>query len=100
MMDSMKPIVTVPEGPWAPLVASIPHGGELVPQAILDNLLVDMPRNYADWYTHEVYSFLPEMGIPTLIARAHRLGGISHSQVRGLSGDSQRLQTSMQSASN
>src|SRR5688572_27649137 len=69
----MKPIVMLPKAAWVPLVASIPHGGDRIPEDISSKLLVDIDRNYADWYTPSLYSFLPELGIPTVVATAHRL---------------------------
>lgn len=69
----MNPEVVRPRGNWAPFVASIPHGGDYVPEEITESLLVEPDRNYSDWYTRALYSFLPELGIPCVAARVHRL---------------------------
>lgn len=69
----LKPQVLRPQGDWVPFVGSVPHGGEHVPEEIVRTLLVELDRNYSDWYTPSLYSFLPDLGIPSVVATTHRL---------------------------
>jgi N-formylglutamate amidohydrolase/GNAT superfamily N-acetyltransferase len=55
------------------VIASIPHGGSTIPAAILSTLLLEPDRLYADWYTAELFSFLPDLDVPTITATAHRV---------------------------
>ena len=60
--------------PLRPIVASIPHAGVAVPQTIATRFassrIAELPMT--DWYLDELYDFLPELGIVTLIATQSR----------------------------
>jgi N-formylglutamate deformylase len=60
--------------PIRPIVASIPHAGVSVPRAIAtrfaSSTIAGLPMT--DWYLDELYDFLPELGIVTLIATQSR----------------------------
>lgn len=64
-----------PQGEETPLVVSIPHTGEFVPEAIAATFASDhigsLPNT--DWHLHQLYDFLPEFGATTLYATHHRL---------------------------
>lgn len=68
----MNPLVETSEA-RLPIVASIPHGGEYLPRGLADALLLELDQIYLDWYTPELYSFLPTVGIPCVIAQMHRV---------------------------
>ncbi len=61
-------------GAAGPIVATIPHSGRFLPLSISSAM---MPRHAAwlkntDWYLDSVYSFLPEVGVTTIIATHSR----------------------------
>lgn len=69
----MTPLVTQALVPQVPIIASIPHGGHDLPAEIAEALVVDPERIYLDWFTPNLYSFLPNLGIASVVARGHRV---------------------------
>jgi len=60
----------LPTGARCPLVASIPHSGLVIPDAIVQTLH-DRYQRYLpnqDWHLGKLYDFLPSLGIPVLEA--------------------------------
>lgn len=57
-----------------PIVASIPHTGTLVPQEVqklfINQSVAQLPMT--DWLLHELYDFLPELGISFIAANYSR----------------------------
>lgn len=53
-----------------PLVVSIPHTGTYVPDAIMARFASDYMRSLpmTDWHLHQLYDFLPELGVTTIYA--------------------------------
>lgn len=53
-----------------PLVISIPHTGTYVPESILARFASDYIRSLpmTDWHLHQLYDFLPELGVTTIYA--------------------------------
>lgn len=53
-----------------PLIVSIPHTGTHVPEAVRDRLASDAMRALpmTDWYLHDLYDFLPALGVTTIHA--------------------------------
>ena len=60
--------------PAAPIVASIPHTGTFVPEEITqlfaNSDVADLPMT--DWFLHELYDFLPDLGISVIAANYSR----------------------------
>ena len=63
-----------PSAPEVPVVVSIPHTGFYVPDAIAADFASDYIRRLpmTDWHLHELYDFLPSLGITTLYATYSR----------------------------
>lgn len=53
----------VPTGSSVGVVASIPHGGRTVPPPFDEQLIVDPMTLWSDWFTDELYEFLPRLGV-------------------------------------
>lgn len=51
-----------------PIIATIPHGGTFVPERFAKDLMVPVAHLWSDWYTRELYEFLPSLGITTIAA--------------------------------
>jgi len=63
-------VVRPPTAPAVPLLVSIPHTGTYLPAALRTRLASDAMRALpmTDWHLHELYDFLPELGITTIHA--------------------------------
>ena len=67
----MEPFVVRPATVDAiPLIVSIPHTGTYLPDAIRARLASDAMRALpmTDWHLHQLYDFLPELGVTTVHA--------------------------------
>jgi len=66
--------VRMPSAREVPLLVSIPHTGVHVPEAIAADFASDYIRNLpmTDWHLHDLYDFLPSLGITTLYATYSR----------------------------
>lgn len=51
-----------------PVVATVPHGGRLIPREIARHIALPLEKLWSDWYVAELYSFLPSLGITTVLA--------------------------------
>ena len=70
-MTAMEPFrVREATGAHVPLVVSIPHAGTHLPDALKKRLASDAMRAQpmTDWHLHELYDFLPELGVTTIFA--------------------------------
>lgn len=67
-------VIRRPEVEPVPLVVSIPHTGTYVPDDIAASFASDYIRSLpmTDWHLHELYDFLPHMGITTVYATYSR----------------------------
>ncbi len=63
-------VVCLPREPGIPLVVSIPHTGTLLPADIRRRLASPemAAQPMTDWHLHELYDFLPELGITVIHA--------------------------------
>jgi N-formylglutamate deformylase len=61
-----------PDGPAAPVIACLPHGGLDYPADLGDTLAVHPATLWADWLTPELYEFLPGIGVTTIMTRLSR----------------------------
>jgi N-formylglutamate deformylase len=61
-----------PRGKVVPVVASLPHGGRHLPAELIHNLAVPPGALRSDWLTRELYAFLPEFGITTIVTALSR----------------------------
>ena len=63
-------IVRPPRAPAIPVVVSIPHTGTLLPEDTRRRLaspaMAEQPMT--DWHLHDLYDFLPELGVTTIHA--------------------------------
>jgi N-formylglutamate amidohydrolase len=68
-------VVREPSAPAIPVVVSIPHTGTRVPEGI--SRFFATPEMHrlpnTDWHLHELYDFLPELGVTTLHAVYSRM---------------------------
>ena len=55
-----------------PVVACLPHGGLDYPAELAEELAVSKDVLWSDWLTRELYSFLPELGITTVVTSFSR----------------------------
>ena len=57
-----------------PLLVSIPHTGNFLPDEVAGSLTSDAMRDQpmADWHLHHLYDFLPALGVDTLFATISR----------------------------
>lgn len=64
----------VPLGTELPLVVSIPHTGTRVPEEIAANFASTAMRELpnTDWHLHQLYNFLPELGVRVIHANYSR----------------------------
>lgn len=53
----------VPAEPRAAVVAAIPHGGREVPERFRHGMVVDPATLWSDYFTSELYGFLPRLGV-------------------------------------
>jgi N-formylglutamate deformylase len=58
--------VLEPDGPPAPVIACLPHGGRDIPAELVGDLAVSPDILWSDWLTRELYAFLPDLGITTI----------------------------------
>ncbi|MDQ4070279.1 MAG: N-formylglutamate amidohydrolase [Actinomycetota bacterium] len=70
-MSNEGVVVLVPREPTA-VIASIAHGGREFPVDLADELIADPESLWSDWYTPDLYSFTPTLGITTIINRLSR----------------------------
>lgn len=71
----MEPfVVTEPQGPARPLVASIPHAGTWLPPGYAERLSSEGMRGLpmTDWHLAQLFDFLPELGITVIAAQVSR----------------------------
>ena len=71
MPYSLPPfIVRLPTAPAVPLVVSIPHTGTHLPPDLRARLASDAMRALpmTDWHLHDLYAFLPALGVTTILA--------------------------------
>lgn len=68
----MTALVLPPTTAIAPLVASLPHGGETIPPWARARMRKTDADLYADWFTAELYAFLPGLGVPCVVAQESR----------------------------
>lgn len=63
-------VVRLPTAAAVPLVVSIPHTGTQLPEPLRVRLASDAMRDLpmTDWHLHELYDFLPALGVTTLYA--------------------------------
>ena len=66
------PIVVSQPKSISPIIISIPHGGVIVPQQFTKQLLTTPKKLWSDWYTADLYSFLPELGVTVLKTQLSR----------------------------
>jgi N-formylglutamate deformylase len=64
----------LPTAPAIPLVLSIPHTGDWLPEAVRARLASPAmeAQPMADWHLHRLYDFLPALGATTIHATASR----------------------------
>jgi N-formylglutamate amidohydrolase len=55
-----------PAGSASSIVATVPHSGRCIPTPFSQTLARDSRTLWADWYTDELYDFLPALGIATI----------------------------------
>ena len=55
-----------------PVVACLPHGGVEYPAELAEPLAVSPDVLWSDWLTRELYAFLPELGITTVVTSFSR----------------------------
>jgi N-formylglutamate amidohydrolase len=55
-----------------PVVACLPHGGLDYPAELAAELAVSKDVLWSDWLTRELYAFLPELGITTIVTSFSR----------------------------
>jgi N-formylglutamate deformylase len=61
-----------PQVTAVPVVACIPHGGRHLPADFTQDLAIDPGALRSDWLTQELYAFLPELGITTIVTALSR----------------------------
>lgn len=73
-MDVAPFEIRVPSAEELPVLVSIPHTGTHVPEAIAADFASDYIRGLpmTDWHLHELYDFLPALGITTIYATYSR----------------------------
>lgn len=73
----MKPYAWLAARPTRGVIASIPHTGTWLPDNIRSRLASDAMRALpmTDWHLHELYDFLPSLGVPVLHATVSRFAG-------------------------
>lgn len=75
-MNDSQPVFFLrePEAEPVPVVVTIPHTGVVVPKTIASNFVNDeiAALPLTDWHLHELYDFLPALGITTLYANYSR----------------------------
>lgn len=73
----MNPFAFLPATAPIGVVASIPHTGTWLPDEISARLASDAMRALpmTDWHLHELYDFLPELGVPVVHATVSRFAG-------------------------
>lgn len=73
-MDIAPFTVREPSANEIPVLVSIPHTGTHVPEAIAADFASDYIRSLpmTDWHLHELYDFLPALGVTTIYATYSR----------------------------
>lgn len=73
----MTPFRYLPATAPIGVIASIPHTGTWLPDALAARLASDAMRALpmTDWHLHELYDFLPRLGIPVVHATVSRFVG-------------------------
>jgi N-formylglutamate deformylase len=61
-----------PGGRAVPLIACLPHGGREFPAGLAGDLAVAPDGLWSDWLTRELYAFLPELGVTTIVTSLSR----------------------------
>lgn len=61
-----------PDRHETPVVVSIPHSGRFIPADIRRQFLPDVVLPNMDWFLPELYAFLADMGVTTLMNRVSR----------------------------
>jgi N-formylglutamate deformylase len=61
-----------PQGTAVPVVACLPHGGRHMPAELTGDLALNPSYLWSDWLTRELYEFLPELGITTIVTELSR----------------------------
>jgi N-formylglutamate deformylase len=64
--------VIPPGGHAVPVVACLPHGGREFPAELAGDLAVAPDGLWSDWLTRELYAFLPELGVTTIVTSLNR----------------------------
>ncbi|MFZ1276697.1 MAG: N-formylglutamate amidohydrolase [Candidatus Microthrix parvicella] len=63
LMAGGGPELIVPTSPSVGIVATIPHGGRSVPPPFDTAMAVEPITLWSDWFTRELYEFLPRFGV-------------------------------------
>lgn len=73
----MKPYAWLAARPTRGVIASIPHTGTWLSDTVRARLASDAMRALpmTDWHLHELYDFLPSLGVPVLHATVSRFAG-------------------------
>ncbi len=73
----MTPFRFLPAAKPIGVIASIPHTGTWLPEELRERLASDAMRALpmTDWHLHELYDFLPRLGIPVVHATVSRFAG-------------------------
>lgn len=66
------PRISRPDSNPVGVIASIPHSGRVVGPRFRRGLTADPATLWADWYTSDLYSFLPRLGIATITTEISR----------------------------
>lgn len=61
-----------PTSPVVPVVATLPHGGVRFPSELRGPLAYPAEQLWSDWLTKELYDFLPELGVTTVVTEFSR----------------------------
>ncbi len=61
-----------PQAAAVPVLASLPHGGRHLPAELAADLALDPGWLWSDWLTRELYEFLPELGVTTIVTGLSR----------------------------
>jgi N-formylglutamate deformylase len=70
--DEMTQWVWPPQSPAVPVVACLPHGGRRMPAELTGDMALNPSYLWSDWLTRELYAFLPELGITTIVTELSR----------------------------
>jgi N-formylglutamate amidohydrolase len=72
--EATQPIEWVwpPQREAVPVIACLPHGGRHMPAELTGDLALNPSHLWSDWLTRELYAFLPELGITTIVTELSR----------------------------